>query len=266
MTSFTPLDPQGLQSALPDMRVAYFDEIDSTNSHLMQLGHDAANVLAVAEMQTGGRGRRQRSWISPYRRSLSISFGWPTRLKLNELGGLSCVVGLGVAAALRACGAPLVGLKWPNDVLYQGQKLCGILIELVGGIAQTTVVVGIGVNVELTDAEIEEVSQPVIDLRRLGVTCARQTVLETIVQEVWQRLSVFETEGFAAFSAEFNQMHILHGQECDVFAGAMDAPQQISGRVEGVGADGALLLRSAEGVQAFHGGEVSVRRSESSIP
>ena len=185
----------------------------------MGLGHDAADVVAVAETQTGGRGRRERLWVSPHGRSLSVSFGWPTRLGLSELGGLSCVVGLAVASALRECGAPDVGLKWPNDVLYQGHKLCGILIELVGGISRTTVVIGIGVNVALTDEEIASVGQPVVDLTRLGVQADRQTVLHSILRQARERLRVFEANGFAAFSREFDSLHILHNKECDILTG-----------------------------------------------
>ena len=108
------IDAAVLTEAFPELHTSVRHVIGSTNTHLQRL-NTAAHSLCIAEYQAGGRGRRGRTWVSPYARNLAVSLGLPTTKPLQELGGLSLVVGLALVAALRTFGvAP--GLKWPNDV------------------------------------------------------------------------------------------------------------------------------------------------------
>jgi hypothetical protein len=149
------LDEAVLTRALSDLNVDYFPVIDSTNTRMVALGASTsiANRLYVAEFQYGGRGRRGRTWISPYARNLSMSLGMTTQRSLPELGGLSLVVGLALADAFESLDVQGLQLKWPNDLLVSAHKLTGILVELVQRGQQVECVIGVGVNVHITESE-----------------------------------------------------------------------------------------------------------------
>lgn len=249
------LDQAAIAAEFPDLVVSYHASIDSTNQHLLGLGSGAQGVLCIAETQTAGRGRRGRQWISPVGRSLSISLGWPTRRSLGELGGLSLVAGVAIVQTLHRAGAEEVGLKWPNDVLARGAKICGILTELINTPDTRTAVIGFGVNVQLTDQEIADVEQPVIDLSRLGVAVDRTTLTIDLVRNLKEALQRFEQHGFADFIPQYAELHLYHDQEVNIHQGST----LISGRVAGIDEDGALILQGAAGEQRFLAGEVSLR-------
>ncbi len=248
------LDATRIERALPGVRVDYFPVIDSTNTRMMAAGETASidSRLFLAEFQYGGRGRRGRAWLSPYARNLSMSLGGAATRQLSELGGLSIVVGVALASALEDLGVTGVELKWPNDVLIDGRKLCGILVELLqrGGVAEY--VVGIGVNVSLSETERQRINQPATDLRAEGCTLSRTELVIRLMQAVTQYLSLFEQEGFAIFVDAFNDLHKFHRQPCEIIQGA----QRHQGLVTGVGHQGELIL---DDDQSFHGGEVSLR-------
>ena len=251
------LDPTQLSSSHPDLDISYFRLIDSTNSQLVSRGSAStiANHLYLTEFQYGGRGRRGRNWNSPFARNLAMSLGFGTRRSLPELGGLSLVVGLALADALESLGTQGVRLKWPNDVLVQAEKLSGILIELVQRDTDVEVVIGVGVNVQLTDEEIERIGQPVTDLRRHGVTESRTELVNCLIMRVKAYLELFEAEGFAPFVSAFNDLHLFHGETCSIIHGS----NTVTGVVIGVGEQGELIMQTNTGEQRFHGGEVSLR-------
>lgn len=248
------LDPNRIERALPGMRVDYFPLIDSTNTRMMLDGRRGAIAgrLYLAEFQYGGRGRRGRTWLSPYARNLSMSLGGATSRPLSELGGLSIVVGVALASALEDLGVTGVELKWPNDILVDGRKLCGILVELLQRDQTSEYVVGIGVNVNLSDAERHQINQPVTDLRSLCNEHNRTDLVIRLIQTVSQYLALFDQEGFAVFVDAFNALHKFHRQSCEIIQGA----DVFHGVVTGIGEQGELIL---DDQQRFHGGEVSLR-------
>ena len=248
-----------IEAALPDLSTSYFGLIDSTNTQLMRLGASkpVAASLYVAEFQYGGRGRRGRAWLSPYGRNLSMSLAMATERHLADLGGLSIVVGLALADALEDLGLQGLQLKWPNDLLVGGCKLSGILVELLQRDGAVEFVVGIGVNVRLTEEEISQIDQPVTDLRRCAVEESRTDLVIHLVKRVHSYLQHFESEGFAPFVSAFNDLHLYHEQTCSIIQG----DQTTSGVVAGIGEQGELILYTAQGERRFHGGEVSLRAS-----
>ena len=251
------LHQAAISAALPGLSIEVLQVVDSTNTRLMEAAATGsiADRLLLAELQTGGRGRRGRSWLSPYARNLSMSLGAGLSRPLAELGGLSLVVGLGLAAGLERLGVVRPMLKWPNDVLVGGVKICGILIELVSHGGGSEAVIGMGVNVQLHDPELAAIGQPATDLRRCGVIAPRDQVVIEVLQAVRRNLQLFEERGFAAFIDAFNAVHQFHGRSCVISTGT----QRMVGSVAGVGMQGELLLDTATGRQTVHGGEVSLR-------
>jgi BirA family biotin operon repressor/biotin-[acetyl-CoA-carboxylase] ligase len=135
----------------------------STNDVVMQRlteGQSTA-ILCAAEMQTAGKGRRGRQWISPFGRNVYLTYGRFVGRQLSELGGLSLVVGMVVVDVLRSLGLEQVGLKWPNDILLGGGKLGGILMELRAADARGVGLVGgVGLNLALRAEEASSIDQP----------------------------------------------------------------------------------------------------------
>ncbi|MBI1396554.1 MAG: biotin--[acetyl-CoA-carboxylase] ligase [Betaproteobacteria bacterium] len=233
---------------------------ESTNSDLMAraAGSAASGTVLVAEMQTRGRGRRGRQWLSPLGSALTFSVLWRFEQAAASLSGLSLVVGLACAEAIAATGARGVGVKWPNDLLVDHRKLGGILIELQGdALGPSTAVIGIGVNVDLPDATIRAIDQPVTDVRRAGGAGDRNVLLAMLLRSLAAWIDRFDAGGFAPIEPAFRDRHVLQGQAVNV---SLPNGDSVGGTVEGVAPDGALLIRTGGGIRRFHGGEVSVRR------
>jgi BirA family biotin operon repressor/biotin-[acetyl-CoA-carboxylase] ligase len=253
----------GLPADVRD-RVAALDvawSIDSTNSALLREPAPAAGARVLfAERQTGGRGRRGRSWQSPLGASLLVSIARTFEGGLVRLGGLSLVAGLAVAAALRAAGFAEVGLKWPNDLVVERddglRKLGGLLVEGGGEHAgPVRAVIGIGVNVRLPVQAAAVIDQPWIDLAALGAPPSRNALAAMLLAHLLPALDAFDRDGFGPFAAQWPAFDVLHGR--DVVLHLPDRSE--AARVLGLDDDGALRVRTAEGERAVHAGEVSLR-------
>lgn len=248
------LSPRILEQELALSKVFYHHVVGSTNSLLLELAEENSvdNCLAVAECQLDGRGRRGRSWVSPYARNLAFSLGKGIRRRIDQIGGLSLVAGLAVANVLEPGAAQL---KWPNDVVVGDAKLSGVLVELVSKENTLEIVVGIGLNLDFRDSERVELDREVTDLRALNIDTSRTDLLVQLVNTLQKFLTKFDEAGFEPFVERFNQSHIYHHKTCNIQQG----DTIITGRVEGVDVDGALILSTENGIRSFHGGEVSLR-------
>jgi len=255
--------PPPVAAGLADLDVAW--SLDSTNSELLRrpsVGH-GAQVL-FAERQTGGRGRRGRSWASPLAANLYLSVARAFDGGLARLGGLSLVAGVAVADALQALGILEARLKWPNDVVVaEGvtlRKLGGILVEGGGEHAgPARAVVGIGLNVRMPAQAAAAIDQPWIDLATLHPQLpARSTLAATLLAHLLPALAQFDREGLAPFLPRHAAHDVLAGESVRVLAG----DGEHAGLALGLAADGALRVRLASGERDFHAGEVSLRRSE----
>ncbi len=234
-----------------------FPVIGSTSSALMQRAEQASvqGVVNLAELQVRGRGRRGRTWLSPFARNLAMSFGVWVPQPPQELGGFSLAVGLATVDVLANHGIAEVELKWPNDVLLAGKKLAGVLIELVPRERGTELVVGIGMNLRLPEAARLDIDQPATDLAHTGVSVARNDLAARLLSSIVDYTDGFAARGFAPMQSAFDQHHRLQGSACHLVQGNT----VIEGVVLGVTAQGELLLNTAEGTRAFSAGEVSLR-------
>ncbi|MCZ6886861.1 MAG: biotin--[acetyl-CoA-carboxylase] ligase [Gammaproteobacteria bacterium] len=234
-----------------------YPHIGSTNTELMTLAERGAidGRVLLAEAQTAGRGRRGRTWMSPFARNLAVTLGVRIRRPVAELGSLSLIVGVAVADALERLGVSGVQLKWPNDVLLDGRKLCGILIELPRATEPVEVAIGIGVNVGGLHTVRANVEQGVADVTEQVTGASRNELASLVIEEVWRVCRAFEVQGFAAFKARWQTLHRYHGHTVDIVI----ADQRVSGTVIGVDDAGALRLQTTSGVRTFNGGEVSLR-------
>jgi BirA family biotin operon repressor/biotin-[acetyl-CoA-carboxylase] ligase len=242
------------------LKVDVVDAVDSTNTQLMRRagsGAESGSVLA-AEWQHSGRGRMGRVWQAGIGRALAFSALWRYANGASALSGLSLAVGVAVIRALRGLGANDAQLKWPNDVLWRGRKLAGILVELAGdALGPSAVVVGIGVNVRLSDAMQARIDQPAADLETAcGRELDRNAVLGVLLVELAGVLDAFAADGFAPLREEWERYHAHQGRRVTVTlpGGATD-----SGVARGIADDGALLFESGNALRRLHSGEISLR-------
>jgi len=233
--------------------LALAERIDSTNTQLMRRSDSAPHGLVLAaEWQDAGRGRLGRQWRMRLGGALAFSLLWRFDKGMAELSGLSLAVGVAIARVLKRLGAP-VALKWPNDVLLDGKKLAGVLIEL-SGEAQGPVAVVIGIGLNLADPG--DVGQPVAGLAAAGVQVGRNQLLAELLGELAAVLGQFAAHGFAAFREEWLS-HAAFLQQPVCISQGSHAP--LEGVCLGVDVSGALLVETAHGPRAFHSGDVSVR-------
>ncbi|PZO08403.1 MAG: bifunctional biotin--[acetyl-CoA-carboxylase] synthetase/biotin operon repressor [Lysobacteraceae bacterium] len=233
-------------------------ETDSTNALALREPVPASGTRAwLAERQTAGRGRRGRRWASPLAAHVYLSLSRRFDGGLAALQGLSLAVGVAAADALHALGYTGVGLKWPNDLIADGQKLGGVLVEI-GGEAggPMHVVVGLGLNVRMPASAARDIDQPWCDLASLSPTPpSRQAVCIALLDTLLPMMSRFEREGLAAFVDGWARHDLLAGRAVKLQVGT----RVVEGVALGIAADGALRLRDATGEHHHHAGEASLR-------
>lgn len=238
--------------------------VDSTNRYLSAATQPAAGSLTacVAEIQQAGRGRRGRTWLAPFGSGLCLSLAWCFEDLPPSIAALGLAVGVAAVKTLRNLGATEVGLKWPNDLLYRGRKLGGILIDMRGessGPAQ--VIVGIGLNLRMpADTRMllaEKQAALVADLHEFmrDRTPGRNELVAALIAELLHTLRKFSQHGFQPFHAAWSEFDALFGQQVKV----LTSEQTVQGVARGVDAEGALLLEANGQVQRYVSGEVSVR-------
>ncbi|MBP1473238.1 biotin--[acetyl-CoA-carboxylase] ligase [Frateuria sp. MAH-13] len=261
------LDPARIRAALPRAcasRLGALEvhwELDSTSSELQRRLVDAADLsMVLAETQTAGRGRRGRSWLSPPGLNLYLSCLKRFDRGFAALSGLSLAVGTMVLRAIDSLGIEGAGLKWPNDVLAGGGKLAGVLVELSGEYqGPCAAVIGVGLNLRLTEALREQAGQPACDLATLATEMPeRNLVAARLIAALVEGLREFERHGFAPFAQDYARHDLLAGRQLKL-SGAQ-------GHVEGVGAGvdarGALQVRLANGeLRSIDSADVTVRRA-----
>jgi BirA family biotin operon repressor/biotin-[acetyl-CoA-carboxylase] ligase len=236
------------------------DTVDSTSTLLLERAAKGApsGTVIAAEWQSGGRGRLGRAWVAGVGEALTFSLLWRSARGVAALSGLTLAVGVALARALESAGADRITLKWPNDVLWRGGKLAGVLTEQQGdALGPTAVVIGVGINVRLSDATRSRIGQEAADLESAcGSAPDRNRLLAGVLDELAGTLETFGRDGFAPLREEWQRRHAQQGKRVTL---ALPDGARRSGRARGVAEDGALLLEAPSGIQRFHSGEISLR-------
>jgi len=242
-------------------------ETGSTNADLLARvtavdgGRLVAPVLLVAESQTAGRGRAGRPWQTTRTSALTFSLAWKFNRPLHALIGLPLAVGVVLAEALGIFGID-VELKWPNDVLRDGAKLAGILIETAQdkstGAAATWTVIGIGVNLTMPPDLQQRIGRAVADVSEL-LTHERERLLAILLSALADALADFDARGFAPFVARWNRLHAYTGRTVRILD---DGRVLHEGVAVGVDEQGCFLMDTASGRVAVTAGDVSLRLQE----
>lgn len=254
------LDAAAIRSAMArqDLEVHVAGIVDSTNTRLLEARASHGQAL-VAEAQSAGRGRRGKPWRSPPGSGLYLSLAWQFECGLAGLAPLSLVVGMTAAQALRELSGVTVQVKWPNDLLIEGAKLAGCLVEL-GGAAEgpCRAVVGLGINL-YTSAVMTDLDQRWATLEAHlsdQPLPERNQLAAGLLDALAQALEEFEAQGFEPFYRRWPKFDALAGREVDILN--VRGPRS-TGRALGVDLHGRLLLEQQGRPVAISSGEASIR-------
>lgn len=244
------------QGNLSTQQICILGSTISTNDYCQKQANHGEWVFA--EHQTGGRGRRGKAWHSPYGSNLYMSLKWHFDTAQASLEGLSLVIGLAIARSFQSLNLSNIGLKWPNDVYIDNEKVSGILIDIQGDLAGLCeLTIGIGVNIHMQKDQGTTIDQPWTSLiQSHSVPISRNQVAGLICANVQELLHKFTADGLPAFQDEWQTYDYLAGQSVTLNLGA----RQISGTAVGIDDGGALVIETKEGRQTYAGGEVSVKK------
>ena len=243
----------GIAESLSGVDVHF--SIGSTNTEAMgKASADYSTYLVLTEHQSRGRGRRGRTWVSPFGHNLYMSLLWTFMGGVGELEGLSLVCALAVLRTLNKLSFTGMRVKWPNDVLFNGKKLAGILLEVSGDVSgPCKLVIGIGLNTDMPVSAGRVIDQPFSDLRSAnGHVEDRNHIASVLVSELVLMIREFEISGFNSFVTEWAVADAYRGLEIEV-----SSPRYSQvGVCAGVDQSGRLLLDTTEGRKVVSGGEV----------
>ncbi|MGE5624950.1 MAG: bifunctional biotin--[acetyl-CoA-carboxylase] ligase/biotin operon repressor BirA [Bacillota bacterium] len=236
--------------------LAILDVVDSTNTWLQKQPGEPR--VCLAEFQSAGRGRRGRGWISPFGANLYLSLAWRFDEWPPGFTALGMVTAIAAVRALESLGLSGVNIKWPNDLIAAGRKLGGVLVDIQGEPpGATRAVIGLGLNVRMPTAAAGEIDQPWMDLATLTDhrPPERNALAAALIEALVSALDEFTHQGFAAFTEDWRNLDLVAGR-----AVALHSHEQtVTGVAAGVDEQGALLLRTPQGVKRFVSGDVSLR-------
>ncbi len=253
---------EGVKAGIKTLHI--LNETLSTNALAMaeaQQGDADGNVW-LAERQLAGKGRRGRVWQSPFGRNIYLSLVWGFQEGATSIEGLSLAVGVAVRRAIENLGISEIAFKWPNDLLHNGRKIAGILLEVTGDPADyCQVVIGVGLNVDMGGCDVQSIDQPWTDLAALAsqqsqAMPSRNRVAAEMLNQLLTLLEAFRAQGFAIYRQEWEKSDSCRDQRVVVSRVNSD----VQGIARGVTDSGALRLEVDGEIETIHGGEVSLRR------
>lgn len=238
-----------------DLPLDLFQTLDSTSDYLKKLKPKSSIRFCLTERQTAGRGRFKNTWHSPFGENFYGSLLYP--LEKTQLEGLSLAVGLGMIQCIEGFISPpkKLGLKWPNDILYRGKKLGGILIETVLSHGKHWAIIGIGINLNMLSIPSEAVTQAWTSLSRImGCFIDRNRFTAMLINQLMLTLSQFKQYGFSSFLNDWAARDILYKKKINLrFQGKI-----YRGKMFGVDHQGYLRLKLEDGlIKRFASGEAS---------
>lgn len=240
-------------------QIEIHDSLNSTNQMLLDKADRKLGDVCLAEQQTAGRGRLGRAWVSPYARNLYCSLYWTFEQGLGECMGLSLLVGVACIDALKRAGFDGIKLKWPNDLYYEEKKLGGILIEMAGDIqGPCHGVIGIGLNVSMSEIHGADIGSPWIDLAGLDQgTLSRNQIAAYLLDALMAALHEFKQVGLTSLIARWPDLDYLKDRPVLVHTHGNSRPSH--GIARGITAQGAIVLEQKGELVSHHSGEISIR-------
>lgn len=240
--------------------VLYFDTIDSTNTKAQELAEKGyqSGTLVVADKQESGKGRRGRSWVSPSGTGIFMTLMIKPDINPNNASMLTLVAALAVAKAITSVTGEEALIKWPNDIVVNGKKVCGILTEMNAQFDYINhIVVGIGINVH-NESFPEEISQMAssLTIEAGGKRFHRAQIIAETMSYFEQYYDTFlKTQDLSALVREYDELLVNRNKSVRV----LDPKEPFDGKAMGITPKGELIVDTWESRKLVSSGEVSVR-------
>ena len=246
-----PLDPDRLATPV-DWSVEVVDETPSTNALVADRARAGASegLVVVAEHQTAGRGRLDRTWETPARSALTVSVLLVPHAPASDWPWLPLLTGYAASVALRRLGAD-AALKWPNDLLLDDRKVGGILTERIDAPRGPAVIVGVGLNVDQTRAELPHEAATSLALE--GVDVDRTDLLGALLERLRVEYDAFGRGELAALREAYTNACATVGREVRV---ELPTGETLTGRASGIDEGGRLLVSTTDGLVPVSAGDV----------
>lgn len=238
--------------------IHYFDEVDSTNNEAKMLAANGCpeGTIVVAEAQTGGRGRLARGWFSPFGKGIWLSVVLRPPFSPMDAAKCTLMAAVGVNRAINAVTGADCGIKWPNDILWNDRKLVGILTEMSAEMDMINyVVIGMGINVAIDEFPNELAATATSLSIATGRSISRVQLLAAVLAELENSYLLVKKTGFAPVLAAWRQESITLGRQVNV----QGIDHSFTGMAVDIDADGALLVKTPQGVERVVAGDVSIR-------
>ena len=241
-------------------KVVYYDETDSTNNRAKDSGekNGAHGTLFIADKQNAGKGRRGRAWESPSGKSIYMTILLRPQITPDKAPMLTLIMGLSVAEGIRKVSGAETEIKWPNDIVMNKKKVCGILTEMATEMEYVNyVVIGVGINVnqEYFSEGIKEIATSLYE--ETGTVYQRSELIAAVLERFEKNYEMFlETGDLSAVRKAYDSILVNRGQEVKV----LEPGNEYRAVAEGINKNGELIVRLSDGRQKnIFAGEVSVR-------
>ena len=240
-----------------DFNIEWHDRLGSTNASMRERfyaqGTMASGLVIAAHEQTNGRGRQDRKWLSSSNTNLCFSLFLKTDAELIKVPSLTMAAALGVTELLNAKGIRAAP-KWPNDVLINEKKICGILSERVEQDANYGIIVGVGLNINMSSEEADGIDRPATSmLIESGHAYEPGQILEDLLPQLEYWMERWVEGGFPAIRRIWTEKAGPIGKKLSVHDGDI----RKAGTLAGFGDHGELLLETAEGLETIWSGDIS---------
>jgi len=237
-----------------------FESIDSTNQYLKTHKSDSTIQVCIAEAQTQGRGRLNRSWLSPFGKNIYLSLTYKFKKDISALKGLSIITSLAIQETLAELPLPIKPMiKWPNDIYYQDEKISGSLIEIQAeSNGYSCAIIGVGINVNMQTANQNDLNQPWTSLQLiLGKPIDRNILCANLINNLIDTLIQFENKGDQHFINAWRQCDYLKDHTISFMA----FDKKIKGIARGVDHNGHLLIEDKHGkITSYSSGDARLLR------
>lgn len=245
-----------LKTKVIGRKIIYYDEIDSTNQKAKEVAmHEEEGTILIAEQQNAGKGRLGRSFFSPKYKSLLMSIILKPKIKPENATKYTLMTAVAIAKILHRMKVK-VGIKWPNDILYEGKKLIGILTE--SNIESTKInyiVIGIGINVNIKKEEfpneVKEVATSMYEI--LSKEVSREEILIALLEEFEE---LYLNVDFKSILNQWKEYNVTLGKQIKVIP---IAEETFNAKAIDIDEEGALKIETDKGIETFNAGEISIR-------
>jgi BirA family biotin operon repressor/biotin-[acetyl-CoA-carboxylase] ligase len=250
---------EGLETKIFGRKIHYLEKVDSTNNVAKKLAEEGAEegTIVLAEEQSGGRGRLERSFLSPFAQGVWFSLILrPTFLPM-EVSKMTLLAAVALTKALHKMGLVECGIKWPNDILVKNRKVVGILTELNASMEHINyLIMGIGINTSLTKKALpKDLRKTVTSFTIENIPVHRQTLLQEVLLQLERYYEIAETEGFKPILAEWKVLSMMMGKDVEV----IEPGRSFKGKAVDLDANGNLIVETETGRETVLAGDVRVR-------